>query len=284
VSLVGNNFGTLQVEAVAKAYPDTALPDQTITLDGRDTIGDIVTATWSVISGGTVSILPQFSLGVAKFLVPVGAGAGNLDFRLIVNEGILGMESISTVSVAVTAQAAPFAIVSPPTQQAIALETVTLNGDQSTFAAQYLWEQLPGGPVIVIRNADKAVATFDLPRQLAGATVPDPVDLTFKLTVSNTASPPQSHSFVTTITQKNDIIANPTLAELRTDMGQLRITGTVDIYSHQNKVGVYDGDGPKGPNVTYEVDEKIGEGLVDPLTVCTISVSKRGSMSPCSTS
>jgi hypothetical protein len=103
-----------------------------------------------------------------------------------------------------------------------------------------------------------------MPAQLAGLAV-SPEPLVFQLTACNTAG--QCSQTTTTITQIVDTIA-VTLAELRTDKGELRIQGSVGI-EIRNRVSFYDGDNkdPNDPDVQYYDPLKhIGDILVDPLT------------------
>jgi hypothetical protein len=265
VSLIGNDFGTLAVEAVTEAFPLTAIPGQTGELSGTDTVVSMINAIWSQTSkqeATRVTItLSTLTLGNAAFFVPLTAAAGDLVFTLLVNADMrAALESTATVTITVTALNPPSAQVNPlQVSQAIAHDVVTLDGSLTTFASTFEWTQ-PGGPEIFITNANKAVATFEMPVQLTGLAVSSSTEpLVFQLEACNTA--PEYSTATVTIEQIEDTITG-IVTELRTDMGELRVDGSVGI-NIGNSVSIYDGDDVPPSGQDFDPLKFIGNTHVD---------------------
>jgi hypothetical protein len=256
VELVGPNFDTLPLVAVAVADPSIAAAGATVTLDGTGSLGDITAYSW-VQTEGTPSVAlinvtdgDQVVPGLKTFQVPDNATSGVLKFNLTVT-GVSGT-STASVGVTVTALATPVAVARAP-EFAIVGTTVTLDGSRSTGATSYQWSYTgEGGPII--QNADKAVASFTMPFQLSTSAEPH----TFNLTVSNAISASSSATIV--VKQTLDTITL-TRVQLKVGKGELRVQGNVAIISERNEVSIYVGDGIQR---SYDPSKIIGTVIIDP--------------------
>jgi len=244
VRLVGNDFGSLAVVAVASASPATAIPGQTVTLDGTGSTGDITSYLWEQLSGTAVALATPLA-ATATFVAP--GVTESLLFQLTVT-GAAGSDSASVTVEIVAGQ--PVVANAGADQSAIVGTTVTLDGSGSTGASTYQWAQIGGTPSVTISNESSAVATFTMPVVTA-------TPLVFQLTAGNGTA---TSTDTVNITQVADVITIAR-AELRTRNGQLRVDGSVSVSSVPNVVSIYVGDGLPGRSGAL-----IGTATVDPAT------------------
>ena len=126
---------------------------------------------------------------------------------------------------------------------------VTLDGSRSTdlddVDLEYLWAQVPG-PTVLLSGADSDVASFDAPR------VPDPVTLTFTLTVSDGVDSSSDQVTVVILDDRND---SPVLQDVPSQMADELETisfqaDATDVDGNDLRFSLGDGDRPRGASIT----------------------------------
>ncbi|MCP4352414.1 MAG: hypothetical protein GY795_43700 [Desulfobacterales bacterium] len=182
------DFMNAVVNSVSDAPKADAGPNQTVdegiavTLDGSKSSGEIVSYTWTQLSGISV-ILSDPEVAKPVFTAPdVGFDGEFLVFKLKVTDAI-GMKSTDTCIVNVTwINAAPIANAGP-NQTVDGGVTVTLDGsgssDLDNGIASYQWKQV-FGQLVYLSDLNDAKTSF---------TAPDPekysISLVFNLTVTD---------------------------------------------------------------------------------------------------
>ncbi|MCP4413722.1 MAG: hypothetical protein GY808_14270 [Gammaproteobacteria bacterium] len=169
-----------------------------VTLDGsssRDSDGSIASYVWVQTAGTSSVTLTNASTAVATFTSPVVDTDTPLTFQLTVTDD-QGLSATDSVVVTVTPDQSPVAV-APDDFEATEATTVSLDGTGSTddlVIASYLWEQT-GGTSVSITGATSATASFTAPDVAVGTTL----DLTFSLTVTDSAGATHSDSLIVTI-------------------------------------------------------------------------------------
>jgi hypothetical protein len=177
--------GLMEILPKADAGPDQKVrPGSAVALDGRSSsipVGAIASYHWSQTAGSPPVALSNAASAVAGFTAPeIGPGEASLVFRLTVTDD-KGFQHQDTCEVEV--------IVSPvadagPDQVVVERSTVRLDGsgsyDKDGRIESYLWHQTGGSPVVMLSNADSAIASFTAPGGSPGG-----LPLVFQLTVTN---------------------------------------------------------------------------------------------------
>jgi hypothetical protein len=243
VRLIGADFQSVVVTAVATANPATAIPGQTVALESTGSSGDITSYSWKQIGGPAVTLNGATS-DVATFVAP--ATSSDLTFEL--TTGSAGGLSTAKTQVGVHVQSGAAPVANAGADQSAIVETqITLDGTNSLYATSYAWTQT-GGPTVTLNGANMSIASFEMPNSNT--------PLTFTLTAkAGTASSTDT----VTITKKQDIVTI-TRAEFRARGGSLRVDGTSSLFSVPNVVSIYLSDGVAG---THPV-KAIGTIIADP--------------------
>ena len=161
---------------------------------------------------------------------------GNID------TGTLSVVVVDSLNAPPVAKAGPDVRVSEGTR-------VMLNGtnsaDPDDVDLEYLWAQVLG-PTVLLSGANSAMASFDAPR------VPDPVTLTFTLTVSDGVDSSSDQVTVVILDDRNDppmlLAVPPQVAdELETISFQANAT---DVDGNDLRFSLGDGDRPRGASIT----------------------------------
>ena len=244
VRLIGADFQSVVVNAVASANPAMPIPGQVVALESTGTSGDIASYLWEQTSGTPV-ILTGADKDVATFTAP--AAGGQLTFRLTTTG--IGGSSTSQAEVVVDVAASTQTPVANagPDRAAIVETNVTLDGTASLYATGYQWTQT-GGPTVTLNGANMSIASFEMPNTNT------PLTFTLKATAGTKFT-----TDTVTITKVNEVVTI-TRAELRTRNGQLRVEGATNLFSMPNVVSIYASDGVAG---THPV-KAIGTIVADP--------------------
>jgi hypothetical protein len=246
VRLIGSDFQSVVVTAVATANPATAIPGQAVALESTGSSGDITSYVWKQLTGPAVT-LTGANTDVATFVAPTGASS-DLTFELTTTSAGGLSTAKSQVAVHVQSNAAPVANAGPD-RAAIVETNVTLDGTSSLYATSYAWTQT-GGPTVTLNGANMSIASFEMP------SVSNTTTLTFQLKA--TAGTTVSYDTVT-ITKVPDVVTI-SRAEFRRSNGSLRVDGTSSLFSVPNVVSIYISDGVAG---THPV-KAIGTIIADP--------------------
>jgi hypothetical protein len=244
VRLIGSDFQSVVVTAVATANPATAIPGQAVALESTGSSGDITSYVWKQLTGPAVT-LTGANTDVATFVAPTGASS-DLTFELTTTSAGGLSTAKSQVAVHVQSNAAPVANAGPD-RAAIVETNVTLDGTSSLYATSYAWTQT-GGPTVTLNGANMSIASFEMPNSNT--------PLTFTLTAKAGTT---TATDTVTITKKQDIVTI-SRAEFRRSNGSLRVDGTSSLFSVPNVVSIYISDGVAG---THPV-KAIGTIIADP--------------------
>jgi len=240
-------YGTSSEESLrADAGTDqSALPGETVSLNGSASTGEGLSHLWTQLRGQTVTLANADS-AVATFTAPPfdADGSNILEFQLTVTSSDASEES-DTVEVRIedplASGTAPVA--DAGADQAVAGEsTVTLDGSASTGTAlSYRWRQT-GGPGVQLSDAESAVITFTAPEYDA-----DQVNVcVFELTVFDASNRSASDRVEVTLLEPD-----PGDAEPVADAGP-------DASVQGGAAVVLDGTGSTGSGLRYAWSQTFG--------------------------
>ncbi len=225
----------------ANAGPDQKVtPGAGVTLagSGTDPNGDVLTYSWSQVSGPAVS-LSNPSSRTTSFTAPSVTADTTLSFRLTVNDGRGGVAS-DTVNVLVDVNSPPVAnagadqTVAPSTTVTLRCSSTDPDGDALTRS----WSQV-SGPAVSLQGASTATSTFTSP-SVTSATA-----LGFRLTVNDGKGGTSSDDVIVTVNPGNNgvlsgsVTASPAAVNLATE-GTMDWThwGLTSAGSFDHKAGV----------------------------------------------
>ncbi|MCP4270740.1 MAG: hypothetical protein GY781_02065 [Gammaproteobacteria bacterium] len=174
------------------------IEEMQVTLDGsssQDPDGSIASYAWAQTAGTPSVTLTNASTAMATFTSPAVNSDTPLTFQLTVTDN-QGLTATDSVVVTITPDQPPVAV-APGDFEAVETTTVSLDGTGSSddlAITSYLWEQT-GGTSVSLNSATSATASFTAPDVATGSTL----DLTFSLTVTDSAGATHSDSLIVTI-------------------------------------------------------------------------------------
>lgn len=239
VIITGSSDGPIPVSANA-GENQTVLINTTVTLNGTNSTGPIISYNWTQLSGTPITLLEP-TTPTPTFTVP--STPGTLTFELTVDGE--GGPSTSTVTVTVI-ESAPIPTANAGPNQTVQQGTVVqLVGSATGDVTSYQWEQLTG-TTVQIANANSSIATFTFPTQ--------PDTLIFKLTVIGPGGISSDEVQVAAIPESLTV----TRAEFRTRDVEWRITGTSDVLGSGVTISIFIGS-PSGPLLSQVPVDPLGD-------------------------
>lgn len=166
----GTDGGGNRAPVAVAGVDQNVLSGATVTLDGRastDPDGDLLTYTWTQMSGAPVSLANGVA-GTVTFTAATVTTASTLVFRLKVSDGSLTNEASMSVTVN------PISVTNHPPVASVTAPSSTSSGSQVSFSAAassdpdgdaltFVWTQT-AGPNVTLTGADTSVVGFTAPQ------------------------------------------------------------------------------------------------------------------------